>query len=129
MLIRSGITLIKYWFPVGDQEQDRRFRPRIDDPRKRWKLSAMDLESRSRWVDYSRAKDVMFEHADTEDAPWYVVDADDKRRARLNCISHLLSIIPYEEPDPPPLEVPPRQDEAGYPRPPVDLQRFVPDRY
>ena len=129
MLIRSGITLIKYWFSVSDEEQERRFQARIDDPRKRWKLSDLDLESRSRWVEYSRAKDVMFEYTDTPDAPWFVVDADDKKRARLNCISHLLTVVPYEEPDPRPLEVPPRQDDTGYTRPPIRNQRFVPGWY
>ncbi len=129
MLIRSGITLIKYWFSVSDEEQERQFRSRIDDPRKRWKLSDLDLESRSRWVKYSRAKDVMFERPDTPEAPWFVVDADDKKRARLNCIRHLLTLVPYEEPDPRPLEVPARQDDTGYVRPPLTNQRFVPDRY
>ena len=129
MMLRSGIILIKYWFSVNDEEQERRFLARIDDPRKRWKLSDMDLESRSRWVEYSKAKDVMFEYTDTPDAPWFVVDADDKRRARLNCISHFLTVVPYDEPAHPPLEVPPRQDDTGYMRPPITKQRFVPDRY
>ena len=129
MLIRSGITLVKYWFSVSDEEQERRFRARVDDPRKRWKLSDMDLESRSRWVEYSKAKDVMFEHTDTTDAPWFVVNADDKRRARLNCISHFLTVIPYIEPDRRPLVVPDRQDDTGYVRPPIGSQRWVEDRY
>ena len=97
MLVRCGIILIKYWFSVSDEEQERRFQARIDDPIKRWKLSPMDLESRARWVEYSKAKDIMFDHTDIKQAPWYVVNADDKKRARLNCISHLLSMIPYED--------------------------------
>jgi polyphosphate kinase 2 len=129
MLIRSGITLIKYWFSVSDEEQERRFLARVDDPRKRWKLSDMDLESRKRWIDFSKAKDVMFEYTDTPDAPWFVVDADDKKRARLNCISHFLTMIPYAEPEMGPLQVPARQDDTGYVRPPITHQRFVPDRY
>ena len=102
MLIRSGIMLVKYWFSVSDEEQERRFQARIEDPMRRWKLSPMDLESRERWVDYSRAKDDMFAVTDIKQAPWYVVNADDKRRARLNCIAHLLSLIPYEDLTPPP---------------------------
>ena len=129
MLIRGGIQLIKYWFSVSDEEQERRFRARIDDPRKRWKLSDMDLASRSHWVEYSRAKDLMFEHTDTTDSPWFVVDADDKRRARLNCITHLLSVVPYREPDLRSIEVPPRQDDTGYARPPITKQTFVPNLY
>jgi polyphosphate kinase 2 len=129
MLIRSGIVLIKYWFSVSDEEQERRFRARVDDPRKRWKLSEMDLESRKRWVEFSKAKDIMLENTDTADAPWYVVNADDKKRARLNCISHFLTMIPYEEPDRRPIEVPSRQDDTGYVRPPITHQRFVPERY
>ena len=109
MLIRSGIILIKYWFSVSDEEQEKRFRDRIDDPTKRWKLSPMDLASRSRWVEYSRAKDEMFSYTDTKQSPWYVVNADDKKRARLNCISHLLSLIPYQDLTPEPLQLPPRQ--------------------
>jgi polyphosphate kinase 2 len=129
MLIRSGITLIKYWFSVSDEEQERRFLARVDEPRKRWKLSDMDLESRKRWIDFSKAKDVMFEYTDTPDAPWFVVDADDKKRARLNCISHFHTMIPYAEPEMGPLQVPARQDDTGYVRPPITHQRFVPDRY
>jgi len=129
MLVRSGIILIKYWFSVSDEEQEKRFQSRIDDPTKRWKLSQMDLEGRSRWVDYSRAKDDMFVHTDIKQAPWYVVESDDKRRARLNCISHLLSMVPYEDLTPPHIELPPRQDEAGYVRPPMTDQTFVPDVY
>src|SRR5438067_5936551 len=97
MLVRSGIQLIKYWFSVSDEEQERRFQARVRDPMRRWKLSPMDLESRARWVEYSRAKDEMFRYTDARHAPWYVVRADDKRRARLNCIHHLLSMIPYED--------------------------------
>ncbi len=128
MLVRSGIMLIKYWFSVGDEEQERRFQDRIDDPTKRWKLSDMDLESRARWVEYSIAKDEMFAHTDIKQAPWYVVNADDKRRARLNCIAHLLNMIPYEDLTPEPIELPPRS-EGGYVRPPITDQTFVPEVY
>ena len=127
MLIRSGIKLIKYWFSVSDDEQERRFQARLADPAKHWKLSPMDLESRSRWVDYSRAKDVMFAHTDTDLSPWWVVQADVKRRARLNTITHLLGSIPYEYEAPAPLALPPRQSDEGYVRPPLETQRFVPD--
>ena len=129
MLVRSGITLIKYWFSVSDEEQERRFQARLDDPMRRWKLSPMDLESRERWVDYSRAKDDMFDFTDIKQAPWYVVNADDKRRARLNCIAHLLSRIPYEDLTPPPIDLPPRQPDQGYVRPPMSDQTFVPEVY
>ena len=129
MLIRSGIKLIKYWFSVSDEEQERRFRERISNPIKRWKVSPMDLEARSRWVEFSKAKDVMFERTDTDDSPWYVVEGDDKRRARLNVISHLLSQVPYEDLTPPELELPPRQEDPGYVRPPRSTQRYVPNRY
>jgi polyphosphate kinase 2 len=127
MLIRSGITLIKYWFSVSDDEQERRFQARLADPAKHWKLSPMDLEARSRWVDYSRAKDVMFAHTDTKLSPWWVVQADDKRRARLNTITHLLTSVPYEYQAPAPLALPPRQSDEGYERPPLETQRFVPE--
>ncbi|MGD1990924.1 MAG: polyphosphate kinase 2 [Chromatiales bacterium] len=127
MLVRSGIILIKYWFSVSDEEQERRFQKRVDRPEKRWKLSPMDLESRKRWVEYSKAKDVMFAHTDIKQAPWYVVDGDNKKRARLNVISHLLSLIPYEDLTPPPIELPPREDKAGYVRPPISDQNFVPE--
>jgi len=127
LLIRSGIILVKYWFSVSDEEQERRFRSRIEDPAKRWKLSPMDLEARARWVDYSKAKDEMFRYTDSEESPWYVVEADDKRRARLNCISHLLSLIPYEDLTHSPLELPPRQDKEGYVRPSKELQKLVPE--
>ena len=129
MLVRSGIILIKYWFSVSDEEQERRFQARIHDPTKRWKLSPMDLQSRARWVEYSKAKDAMFAHTDIKQAPWYVVNADDKKRARLNCIRHLLNLIPYEDLTPAPLELPPRQAEGGYVRPPITDQTFVPDEY
>ncbi len=129
MLVRSGIILIKYWFSVSDEEQERRFQSRIVDPTKRWKLSPMDLESRRRWLQYSRAKDEMFAHTDIKQAPWFVVEADVKKRARLNCIKHLLSMIPYEDLTPAPIELPPRQDAGGYVRPPMSDQTFVPDDY
>jgi polyphosphate kinase 2 len=127
MLIRSGIILVKYWFSVSDAEQERRFQDRIDDPTKRWKLSPMDLESRVRWLDYSRAKDAMFAHTDTKQSPWYVVESDDKRRARLNCIAHLLSQVPYEDVTPEPFVLPPRRDGSSYVRPPMSDQTFVPE--
>jgi polyphosphate kinase 2 len=127
MLARSGIILFKYWFSVSDEEQERRFRGRITDPTKRWKLSPMDLESRRRWLGYSKAKDEMFAHTDIKQAPWYVVDADVKKRARLNCIKHLLSMIPYKDLTPEPIELPPRQEAEGYVRPPMSDQTFVPD--
>ena len=129
MLMRSGLILVKYWFSVSDDVQERRFQDRLNDRTKRWKLSPMDVEARSRWVDYSRAKDVMFAHTDTEQSPWWVVDADDKRRARLNCIHHLLSQIPYEDLPQPELVLPPRQEDPGYVRPPLSTQRFVPAAY
>jgi len=129
MLVRSDIILIKYWFSVSDEEQEHRFQSRIDDPTKRWKLSDMDLESRARWVDYSMAKDEMFAHTDIKQAPWYVVNADDKKLSRLNCIHHLLSLIPYKDLTPKPLELPPRQKAKGYTRPPINDQTFVPAPY
>jgi polyphosphate kinase 2 (PPK2 family) len=129
MLVRSGIQLIKYWFSVSDEEQERRFQARSKDPVRRWKLSPMDIESRARWVDYSRAKDEMFRYTDIKHAPWYVVDADDKRSARLNCIAHLLSLVPYEDLTPPPLKLPPRGPDDTYVRPPLDEQTFVPQVY
>jgi polyphosphate kinase 2 len=129
MLVRSSIILIKYWFSVSDEEQERRFQARINDPTKRWKLSPMDLQSRSKWVEYSKAKDEMFAHTDIKQAPWYVVNADDKKRARLNCIRHLLSMIPYQDLTPEPIQLPPRQDQAGYVRPPITDQTFVPEVY
>ncbi|MEX0321534.1 MAG: polyphosphate kinase 2 [Puniceicoccaceae bacterium] len=128
MLIRSGIILIKYWFSVSDGEQERRFQKRNTDPTKHWKLSPMDLESRQRWVEYSKAKDEMFAFTDTKHSPWWVVDADDKKRARLNCINHLLSMIQYEDLTPKPIELPPLEKSA-YMRPPVGEQTFVPQEY
>lgn len=127
MLVRSGIQLIKYWFSVSDDEQERRFQKRLTDPTKQWKLSPMDLESRKRWVDYSKAKDDMFSHTDIKQAPWYVVNSDVKKHARLNCISHLLSLIPYEEIERPPVELEERPPQRGYVRPPMGDQTFVPD--
>jgi polyphosphate kinase len=129
MLVRSGVTVIKYWFSVSDEEQERRFQKRIADPTKRWKLSPMDLHARSKWVDYSIAKDDMFRHTDIPEAPWYVVNGDDKKRARLNVISHLLSLIPYEDLTPEPIVLPPREPDRGYVRPPMDEQTFVPEKY
>ena len=129
MLIRSGIILIKYWFSVSDEEQEKRFKARIDDPTKRWKLSPMDLKSRDKWEDYSKAKDDMFLYTDTKNCPWYVVNADDKKRARLNCISHLLSMIKYEDLTPKPFKLHKRKDAKGYVRPPISDQTFVPEVY
>jgi polyphosphate kinase 2 len=129
MLVRSGIILVKYWFSVSDAEQERRFQARLDDPTRRWKLSPMDLESRTRWVEYSRAKDEMFKYTDIKQAPWYVVNADNKKRARLNCISHFLSLIPYRDLTPEPMQLPPRQQDTGYVRPPITDQTFVPEKY
>ncbi len=129
MLVRSGVQVIKYWFSVSDEEQERRFRVRNTDPVRRWKLSPMDMASRSRWVDYSRAKDAMFMYTDTEKVPWYVVDANIKRHARLNCISHFLSLIDYQNLTPEPIELPPRQLDPGYKRPPITSQKWVPAVY
>ncbi len=129
MLIRSGIILIKYWFSVSDEEQERRFQRRLGDPTRRWKLSPMDLKSRERWLEYSKAKDDMFAHTDTKESPWWVVNADVKRHARLNCISHLLSTVPYRDLTPEPIELPPRKDHGKYVRPPITDQTFVPERY
>jgi len=129
MLIRSGIILVKYWFSVSDDEQQRRFQARIDDPTKRWKISPMDLESVERWAEYSKAKDAMFSYTDTKQSPWYVVNANDKKRARLNCISHLLSLVPYEDLTPESIVLPPRHDERGYVRPPITDQTFVPEQF
>jgi len=129
MLIRSGIILIKYWFSVSDEEQERRFQSRLNAPHKRWKLSPMDLESRSRWVEYSKAKDEMFAHTNTKESPWYVVKSDVKKHARLNCIAHLLSMIPYQDLTPEPVELPARKEESDYIRPSISGQVFVPERY
>ncbi|HYP44795.1 MAG TPA: polyphosphate kinase 2 [Propionibacteriaceae bacterium] len=127
-LIDDGILLVKYWLSLSDAEQRRRFQARIDNPAKRWKLSPMDLEAQSRWVDYAEAKDKMFEFSDTERSPWWVVDADDKKAARLNLMAHLLSLLPYEHPQLADIELPERQDR-DYQRPPLESQRFVPQRY
>jgi len=127
MLVRSGIKLIKYWFSISDEEQEERFQNRIKDRTKRWKLSEMDVQSRANWVDYSKAKDIMFAHTDIKQAPWYVVNADDKRRARLNCINHLLSMLPYEDIPPEEIVLPTRQREVGYVRPPIEDQNFIPE--
>ena len=129
MLIRSGIILIKYWFSISDKEQENRFQDRIKDPTKRWKISQMDIESRDKWVEYSMAKDKMFSYTDTKQSPWYVVEGDDKRRARLNCIHHLLSLVPYEDLTPKPFELPPLKHDTAYVRPPKTEQSHVPEKY
>ena len=129
MLIRSGIILLKYWFSVSDEVQEERFKARVSDPLKRWKFSSMDLQSRSKWVAYSKAKDEMFAHTDTKQSPWYVVNADDKKRARLNCIHHLLSKIPYQPLQYDDIELPPLPEDVSYVRPPMDYQEFVPEIY
>jgi polyphosphate kinase 2 len=129
MLVRSGMILLKYWFSVSDEEQERRFQIRAADPKRRWKLSPMDIKSRDKWEEYSKAKDRMFDYTDIKQAPWYVVDADDKKRARLNCISHIVSQIPYEDILPDPIELPHRKEGTGYIRPPFDEQTFVPSEY
>ena len=129
MLVRSGINLIKYWFSVSDEEQEKRFQSRLLEPHKRWKLSPMDLESRTRWLEYSKAKDQMFAHTDIKQAPWYVVNADDKRHARLNCIRHFLTMVPYEDLTPEPIKLPERVEGLGYVRPPMSDQTFVPEFY
>ncbi|MER5469041.1 polyphosphate kinase 2 [Streptomyces sp. NPDC002935] len=127
MLVEEGVLLRKYWFSVSDAEQQKRFRRRLKDPTRRWKLSPMDLESITRWEAYSRAKDQMLVHTDISEAPWFVVESDDKRRARLNMIAHLLASVPYSEVPPPVLELPARPPSTGYVRPPRDLQTYVPD--
>jgi len=129
MLVRSGIILIKYWFSVSDEEQERRFKNRLTDPLKRWKLSPMDLQSRSRWIEYSKAKDAMFAYTDIKQAPWYVVNADIKKHARLNCIRHLLSLIPYEDVTPENIKLPELKKDTGYVRPPIQEQTFVENWY
>jgi polyphosphate kinase 2 len=128
MLVRSRILLIKYWFSVSDEEQESRFQSRIGDITKRWKLSEMDLQSRARWVEYSRAKDEMFAHTDIKQVPWYVVNADNKKSARLNVISHLLSLIAYEDLTPKPIKLP-ALDQSKYVRPPIQEQNFIPEVY
>lgn len=129
MLIRSGTILLKYWFSVSDHEQEKRFQERIQDPTKRWKISPMDVESRDKWVEYSMAKDKMFSFTDTKQAPWYVVHGDDKKRARLNCITHILSMIPYEDLTQKSFKLPPLKHDVAYVRPPVTDQTFVPEKY
>jgi polyphosphate kinase len=129
LLVQSGIILLKYWFSVSDEEQEQRFQERMRNPIKRWKLSPMDLESRKHWVEYSKAKDRMLAKTDTKHAPWFVVDADNKKTARLNCIAHILKAIPYETLGPTHLDLPPRQPNTGYKRPPKRSQRFVPKVY
>ena len=130
MLVHSGTILLKYWFSVSDEEQERRFQERAQDPTKRWKLSNIDLEGRNRWIEYSKAKDEMFFYTNIPEAPWHTVDSEDQRRARLNCIAHLLDSIPYKDVTPKPLKLPPRKRPAGdYQRPPRSEDLLVPDRY
>ena len=129
MLIRDGLILLKYWFSVSDEEQEKRFQQRLKNPLKSWKLSPMDVESRLRWVEYSKAKDEMFAYTDTKDSPWWVVNADDKRRARLNMIHHLLDKIPYEDVLPYGMALSARPPGKGYARPPIESQTFIPDVY
>lgn len=129
MLIRSGIILIKYWFSVSDEVQEKRFKERIRNPLKRWKFSIMDLKSREKWVEFSKAKDEMFLHTDTRQAPWYTVNGDDKKRARLNCISHFLTKIPYTYKEEPPIKLPKLKKEEDYERPPINELTFVPEIY
>jgi polyphosphate kinase 2 len=129
MLVRAGIQLVKYWFSVSNEEQERRFQRRIQDPTKRWKLSPMDLESRERWIEYSKAKDAMFAVTDIKQAPWYVVPSDSKKSARLNCISHLLSLFQYDDLTPGPFELPPRRIDNSYVRPPIEDQQIIPQIY
>ena len=129
MLVRDGVLLRKYWFSVSDREQESRFQKRSLDPKRRWKLSPMDLESRDLWVEYSRAKDEMFRYTHTPEAPWYTVEADDKRRARLNCISHVLDSIDYEDVLPEPLELTPRPKQEDYERPPREANTVILEKY
>ena len=129
MLVRSGIILLKYWFSVSDEEQEKRFKSRIENPMKRWKFSPMDLESRSKWLEYSKAKDAMFAHTDIKQVPWYVVNADNKKKARLNCISHILSKIPHEPMSFETVTLPELPKHEGYVRPPINYQTFVPEKY
>ena len=129
MLTRAGIILLKYWFSVSDVEQEQRFQARVHTPTKRWKLSPMDIEDRRKWVEYSKAKDRMFDYTDIKQAPWYVVNSDDKKKMRLNCISHILSQIPYEDITPEDIELPPREQNVDYIRPPITEQTFVPETY
>jgi len=127
MLLDDGIFLVKYWFSVSDDEQERRFKNRLEDPLKRWKLSPMDLEGRKRWVEYSRAKDDMFAHTDLPDTPWWEVEADNKIHARINCIAHLLSLVPYVSHPADKVKLAPRAKAGGYVRPPKERYRYVPD--
>ena len=129
MLVRSGIVVLKYWFSVSDEEQENRFKARIDDPTRRWKLSPMDLEARERWQDFSQAKDAMLAHTNIPEAPWFTVEADDKRRARLNCMHHLLAKVPYHDMTPPAIKLPPRKKPRALERPPLGEQFFVPNLY
>ena len=129
MLVRSGIILLKYWFSVSDEEQERRFQARVNDPAKRWKISAMDIEARDRWEEYSKAKDAMLAYTNIPEAPWFTVEADNKKRARLNLINHILQKIPYKDITPEAFELPPRKPETGYVRPPISEQFFVPHVY
>ena len=129
MLVRSGIQLIKYWFSISDEEQHSRFLGRIQDPLKQWKLSPMDLESRRRWEEYTRAKEIMLERTHTPDAPWWVVQADDKKKARLNCIHHLLAQMPYSETERAPVVLPERVRHDDYARQPVPAEIIVPEIY
>jgi polyphosphate kinase 2 len=129
MLVRSGIHLIKYWFSVNDEEQEKRFTERMRNPIKRWKLSPLDLESRKHWVEYSKAKDLMLKHTDRKKTPWFIVNADNKKRARLNCIAHLLRQIPYKDLTPVEFDLPPRQPDTGYRRPKKSSQRWIPEIY
>jgi len=129
MIVRSGIILLKYWFSVGDEEQERRFQKRATDKTKHWKLSPMDLESRDRWMEYSKAKDEMFFYTDIEEAPWHVVNADNKKRARLNCLNHILESIPYKDVMPKPKPLQPRKAQPDYKRPDINEQKFVPQKY
>ena len=130
MLVRSGIRLVKYWFSVSAKEQERRFKSRIKDPLKNWKFSEMDLQSYMKWDEYSHAKDEMMNYTDIGQAPWYVVPSDSKRRARLNCITHLLSLFPYDRDLPTAdIDLPDRVTDSGYVRPPMDDQRFIPEVY
>jgi len=129
MLIRSGIMLLKYWFSVSDEVQEKRFKDRVTNPMKRWKFSPMDLESRSKWVEYSKAKDEMFAHTDTKQSPWFVVNADDKKKARLNCIHHILENIPWQPLEYDEVKLPPLPKNESYVRPPMDYQDFIPEVY
>jgi polyphosphate kinase 2 len=129
MIQRAGIILIKYWFSVSDEEQEKRFQDRIKDPTKRWKISPMDLYAREKWVDYSKAKDDMFAATDIPESPWNVVQADDKKRARLNFLSHFLATVPYEDLPDEKIKLPPRQKAIDYERPPLNTQNFVPEKY